>query len=204
MGGVAKLLKTAEAADAIGVGVSTLQAWAASGRVTPAWRTPGGQARWDLDDLKRQLGIPGRGQLVPEASTAPIKQPIVAVIATCELGVLVTRRRDGVPPVGFLTGEIEPGESPADAAVREAKEEAGLQIWAGEIISERVHDKTNRLMYYMAAKPVLSNEVSVHDERELSWVGWMSLEEVDQHMTGQWVMWQPVHDYLARILGEPS
>jgi excisionase family DNA binding protein len=50
---------TAEAARRIGVGVSTLQRWAAQGLVTPAWRTPGGQARWDVDDLKAQLRMPG-------------------------------------------------------------------------------------------------------------------------------------------------
>jgi excisionase family DNA binding protein len=50
---------TAEAARRIGVGVSTLQRWAAQGVVTPAWRTPGGQARWDVDDLKAQLRMPG-------------------------------------------------------------------------------------------------------------------------------------------------
>jgi excisionase family DNA binding protein len=50
---------TAEAARRIGVGVSTLQRWAAQGIVTPAWRTPGGQARWDVDDLKAQLRMPG-------------------------------------------------------------------------------------------------------------------------------------------------
>ena len=50
---------TAEAARRIGVGVSTLQRWAAQDLVTPAWRTPGGQARWDVDDLKAQLRMPG-------------------------------------------------------------------------------------------------------------------------------------------------
>jgi excisionase family DNA binding protein len=195
-----KLLTTREAADAIGAGISTLQAWAASGKIIPAWRTPGGHARWDLADLKRQLGIKTGDELVPEASSAPIRQPIVAVIATSELGVLITKRRDGVPPYGFLTGEIEPGESPADAAVREAKEEAGLAIWAGEIIAERVHPKTNRLTYYMAAKPTLGNDVHVGDERELSWVGWLSLAEADERMAEFGGMHEPVHDYLARIL----
>ena len=47
------------AAKAIGVGVSTLQRWAARGLVRPALRTPGGQARWDVEDLKAQLRAPG-------------------------------------------------------------------------------------------------------------------------------------------------
>jgi hypothetical protein len=50
---------TRVAAKAIGVGVSTLQRWAARGVVAPALRTPGGQARWDIEDLKAQLRVPG-------------------------------------------------------------------------------------------------------------------------------------------------
>jgi excisionase family DNA binding protein len=53
-----KRLTTKQAADALGVAVSTLQSWAARGIVTPAWRTPGGHARWDLAELERQLEVP--------------------------------------------------------------------------------------------------------------------------------------------------
>jgi excisionase family DNA binding protein len=62
---------TAEAARRIGVGVSTLQRWAAQGIVTPAWRTPGGQARWDVDDLKAQLRMPGSPTQPGEDKPAP-------------------------------------------------------------------------------------------------------------------------------------
>jgi hypothetical protein len=57
-----RYLTTKQAADAIGVAVSTLQSWAAKGRVAPKWRTPGGQARWDLAELKQQLGMPPNGE----------------------------------------------------------------------------------------------------------------------------------------------
>jgi hypothetical protein len=50
---------TRVAAKAIGVGVSTLQRWAAKGLVTPALRTPGGQARWLVSELRAQLRVPG-------------------------------------------------------------------------------------------------------------------------------------------------
>jgi predicted site-specific integrase-resolvase len=48
---------TAVAAKAIGVGTSTLQRWAARGLVTPALRTPGGQARWLVSELRDQLRV---------------------------------------------------------------------------------------------------------------------------------------------------
>ena len=65
----ARDLTTKQAAEQIGVGVSTLQSWAAKGLVTPKWRTPGGQARWDLADLRRQLGMPADDEPQDSAST---------------------------------------------------------------------------------------------------------------------------------------
>lgn len=50
----------------------------------------------------------------------------VAVIADPR-GVLVVRRRDQVPPWAFPGGKIEPDETPIEAAVREAAEEAGVR-----------------------------------------------------------------------------
>lgn len=191
-------MTTAKAAAALGIGVSTLQEWAAKGRVTPAWRTPGGHARWDIADLRRQLGM--EEELVPDASYVPVPQAIVAVVATCELGVLITKRRDGVPPYGFLTGKIEQGESPADAAVREAKEEAGLHIRAGEPIAERIHPKTKRLTYYMEATPVHGTDVIVGDTDELEWVGWVPLAEAAERMAAFGGMYPPVYEYLADVL----
>jgi 8-oxo-dGTP pyrophosphatase MutT (NUDIX family) len=63
---------------------------------------------------------------VTELSTMPEPSPVVAAIVTSDVGVLVGRRNDGKPPWTFIAGKIEPGESPADAAVREVKEETGL------------------------------------------------------------------------------
>ncbi|SFB39651.1 MerR HTH family regulatory protein [Amycolatopsis marina] len=51
----AKLIPTGEAAKAIGVDRGTLVRWHRDGLVTPALVTPGGHARWDLDDLLKQL-----------------------------------------------------------------------------------------------------------------------------------------------------
>lgn len=52
-----KLLTTAQAASALGISRSTLARWANDGLVKPVYRTPGGQFRWDLDDLRRQLKV---------------------------------------------------------------------------------------------------------------------------------------------------
>ena len=54
-------------------------------------------------------------------------RPIATAIVTSERGVLVGQRKDGRPPWTFISGEVEPGESPAFAASREVKEETTLR-----------------------------------------------------------------------------
>jgi 8-oxo-dGTP pyrophosphatase MutT (NUDIX family)/transcriptional regulator with XRE-family HTH domain len=127
-----------------------------------------------------------------------LEQPVAAAIVTSELGVLIGRRNDGKPPWTFIAGEVEPGESPADAAVREVKEETGLRVRAGDVIGERVHPKTGRTMIYMAATPTHGTDVFVGDEVELAEVRWVSLAEADDLLPG---MFEPVREYLAGELG---
>jgi 8-oxo-dGTP pyrophosphatase MutT (NUDIX family) len=124
-----------------------------------------------------------------------IQQPVVAAIVTSEQGVLVGRRNDRTPPWGFISGEVEPGELPEDAAVREVKEETGLEVRAGQVIGERDHPATGRHMIYMAAEPIRGTEVFVGDEAELAEVRWVGLAEADELMGGQ--MFGPVREYLA-------
>jgi 8-oxo-dGTP pyrophosphatase MutT (NUDIX family) len=124
-------------------------------------------------------------------------QPVVAAIVTSAEGVLITRRQDGKPSWGFVAGETEPGEIPEDAAVREVKEETGLEVRAGRILGERDHPRTGKRMVYMAAKPVRGTKVIVGDEAELAEVKWATLAEAHERMPD---MYQPVADYLAAEL----
>ncbi|WP_433556208.1 helix-turn-helix domain-containing protein [Pseudonocardia xinjiangensis] len=50
-----RLLSTKQAADALGLAERSLSRWAREGRLTPTIETPGGQFRWDLEDLRTQL-----------------------------------------------------------------------------------------------------------------------------------------------------
>jgi len=129
-----------------------------------------------------------------------LQQPVATAIVTSGLGVLVGRRNDGKPPWTFIAGEIEPGESPADAAEREVKEETTLEVEAGDVIGERVHPRTGRTMIYLAARPVRGTEIFVGDSDELAEVRWVSLAEADELMAA-YGMFGPVHDYLEREIG---
>lgn len=50
-----KLLRTSEVAEALGVDRSTVYRWMRAGVITPESKTYGGQARFDLEKVKRQL-----------------------------------------------------------------------------------------------------------------------------------------------------
>jgi 8-oxo-dGTP diphosphatase len=153
--------------------------------------------RYRPGDTRRTIDVM-REELASREAGAEQAQPIVAAIVTSPLGVLVGRRMDGKPPWTFIAGEVEPGELPADAAVREVKEETTLRVRAGEVIGERVHPKSQRHMIYMAAAPTHGTDVFVGDEEELAEVRWVSLAEADQLMGG--MIFEPVHEYLAREL----
>lgn len=178
-------LSTPEAARALGIPVSTLQAWARQGRITPTWQTPTNRYQWDLDDLRRQLNMPATAN-------------VVAVIVTSDHGVLVTRRHDGNPLWGFPAGKAEPGEAPADTAAREVKEETSLEVVTSHVIGERDHPATGRHMVYMSARPYHGTDVYVADPAELAAVEWVSLAEAETRMPD---MFAPVREHLARTLG---
>ena len=124
--------------------------------------------------------------------------PIAAAIVTSRLGVLVARRNDGQPLWTFITGEIEPGENPADAAVREVREETGLRVQATGVIGRRVHPHTGREMVYLAARPTHGTKASIGDEQELAEVRWVDLAQADELMSG--TIFEPVRNHLRETV----
>ena len=128
----------------------------------------------------------------------PDLKPIVSVIVTSLEGVLAVRRRDKKPVWTFPSGEIEPGETAAEAAARETKEETGLGVVAGRILGRRTHPQTGRRMIYLAARPAKHADLQsilVSDRSELDEVRWLSRSQVDELMTD---LYEPVLAYLDR------
>jgi 8-oxo-dGTP diphosphatase len=123
--------------------------------------------------------------------------PLVAVaVVTSSRGVLLGRRRDGSPPWAFPGGKAEPGETPAEAAVREAAEETGLAVTATGEIGRRVHPATGRLVVYVAAVP--ADDAEARAGEELTEVRWVTPEEADELAAG--TIYEPVRRYLLEVV----
>ncbi|MGR8010374.1 NUDIX hydrolase [Streptomyces hypolithicus] len=124
---------------------------------------------------------------------------IAAAIVVHEGRVLMVRRRvsEGQLSWQFPAGEVEPGESREDAAVRETQEETGLDVDAVKLLGERIHPKTDRSMSYTACE-VVRGTAYVADTEELAEVAWVAHGEIPQYVP--YGLFEPVQDYLDAAL----
>ncbi|MFD8512247.1 NUDIX hydrolase [Streptomyces antimycoticus] len=124
---------------------------------------------------------------------------IAAAIVVHENRVLMVRRRvsEGQLSWQFPAGEVEPGEAREDAAVRETKEETGLDVAAVKLLGERVAPKTGRLMSYTACE-VMGGTAYVADSEELAELAWVALADIPSYVP--YGLFEPVQRYLDATL----
>lgn len=107
---------------------------------------------------------------------------VVAIVARGGR-VLVIQRAPGVPHPGYwapLSGRVEPGESQAEAVVREVREEVGLRVRAGRKVWEcTTHDGRFLLHWWTAIVDGDAGEV-VADPREVSDFRWIDSAEFER------------------------
>lgn len=120
---------------------------------------------------------------------------IAAAIVVSDGRVLMVRRRvsEGQLSWQFPAGKVEPSEAHEDAAVRETQEETGLTVSAVQLLGERVHPKTGRLMSYTACE-VVGGTAHVADAEELAELAWVAHGEIPQYVP--YGLFEPVQDYL--------
>ncbi|MGW4488436.1 NUDIX hydrolase [Amycolatopsis sp. NPDC004368] len=128
------------------------------------------------------------------------KPAVSAAVIVHEGRVLLVRRRvkEGELSWQFPAGAVEPGETPAAAAVRETKEEAGLVVAEAKPLGDRVHPKTGRRMYYTACD-VVSGDAYVADAEELDQVAWVTHAELKEYVP--YGFFEPVQEYLDAAIG---
>lgn len=127
---------------------------------------------------------------------------IAAALIVEDGRVLLVRRR--MPEDGLLwsfpAGKVEPGETAEQAAVRETREEVGLEVEAVKSLGERIHPVTGRHMVYIACE-VVSGLAYVAAPEELAEVKWIGLAEVDELLPG---VFEPVRRYVEEQLGDET
>lgn len=141
-----------------------------------------------------------RGNPVTEPLTLPEQPHVALAIITSDQGVLVAKRRDGIPPWTFLGGEIQPGETSGDALRRKVRDEAGLAVTSVRFIGRRIHPKTSRVMVYghVAVEP---GDPRLGDPEDLEEVRWVSIDETRTLMSD---MYGPVRMYLDELQRQPQ
>ncbi|MEU2829403.1 NUDIX hydrolase [Streptomyces lavendulae] len=124
---------------------------------------------------------------------------VAAAIVVHEGRVLLVRRRvsEGRLSWQFPAGKVEPGESREDAAARETQEETGLMVKPVQLLGERVHPDTGRLMSYTACE-VLGGSAHVADADELAEVAWAAHAEIPQYVP--YGLFAPVQEHLDETL----
>src|SRR5487761_529351 len=122
-----------------------------------------------------------KGNPVTEPATLPEQPHVALAVITSDRGVLIAKRKDGIPPWTFLGGDIQPGESAADAMRRRVQAEAGLPVASVHFIGRRIHPKTSRVMVYSHVE-VGDGEPQLGDPDDLAEVRWASIDETRELM----------------------
>jgi 8-oxo-dGTP diphosphatase len=130
-----------------------------------------------------------------EPAEADKKKSIASAITVHEGRVLLVRRRvkEGSLSWQFPGGEIEEGESANEAAVRETREETGLEVKDVAVLGERVHPNTGRTMVYVACE-VVGGKATVVDDEELAELAWSDGGQLTEYVP--YPFYGPVQDYL--------
>ena len=120
---------TSEIARIYGLADSTIRHYRAEGRITPRGRTPGGHARYDLDEVIAVLGPPVQADAAPAPRITGLVSERFATLGQHDLR---SSGRTGVLPAEMVALGVR--EVDADPVERTP---AGRPRWGGKLLTPR-------------------------------------------------------------------
>ncbi|WP_424346560.1 DUF4031 domain-containing protein [Kocuria sp. CH-021] len=146
----------------------------------PLFRTPAARRRWGTaagrnleDEIARLRAAVGAGPSGPPADAAVLT--ITAVCLRDDDGALLTVRKRGTERFMLVGGKLDPGESPAAAAVRETAEEVGLRLdpaqlgLLGEFEAPAANEDRTWVRCTVFTAPLTGRPVPLAEIEELRW-----------------------------------
>jgi hypothetical protein len=121
---MAHLLTTNELAQQLGVAAGTVRYYRSAGRISPARQTPGGHARWSLEQVRRQLA--GR----PVAAITGLTEEHFAPLGVNDIGELGV----GVLPSEMIALGVRESTAPA---IDDEQFDAARHRWGGRLVGVR-------------------------------------------------------------------
>lgn len=82
-------------------------------------------------------------------------------------------------------GAVEQGETLMDAAVREVKEETGLEVEVGgisSIVEKFFPDQGHHAVFFTFYGKVLGGEIAIQQPEEIEDIAWMEIKEAEQYI----------------------
>ncbi|MEX5236297.1 DUF4031 domain-containing protein [Kocuria arenosa] len=146
----------------------------------PLFRTAAAQRRWgpaaarNLDSEIGRLRVAVEGP--PDGLPADAK--VLTITAVClrdDDGALLTVRKRGTERFMLVGGKLDPGESPAAAAVRETAEEVGLRLDTaqlrplGEFVAPAANEAGAWVRCTVFTAPLTGRPVPLAEIQELRW-----------------------------------
>jgi 8-oxo-dGTP diphosphatase len=182
------------------------------------YKRAGDRRTWiDRDQLVPLLDLQPKGagaRGIPEGTATGGQDPASVTglpsVAVCYIvkngRLLMVRRRKSEGGLEWAgpSGQVEPGEKPEEAAVREVREEVGLTVAVERRLGDRVHPGSGRHLIYFACSIVSGDPALVADD-EITAIEWCDLATV----RARWAdikggIFPPVLAYLEATMGDTS
>jgi len=156
------------------------------------YKRPGDRRTWiDRDQLLPLLDfqpkLPGMGRADhrPAHAGPDTVADTSASVAACYIvknrRLLMVRRikQEGGLQWAAVSGQVEAGETPEEAAIREVREEVGLSVAVERRLGDRIDPATGRHLIYFACR-ILAGAPALVADQEISAIEWCDLATVKE------------------------